>query len=1656
MFYSQFILAKKGPLGTIWIAAHLERKLRKNQVADTDIGVSVDSILFPEVPIALRLSSHLLLGVVRIYNRKVNYLFDDCSEALLKVKQAFRSTAVDLPPEESKAPYHSITLPEKFDLDDFELPDSDIFQGNSREQITLQDVDHHFLLCDASSFIETSVLQITLPGLDDGGGVPADHVLARHELFLDNIGNAGHANESADPQTSFGSMSPLKQEEDPEDRAANSESMVDGADEHADLMDYAQAPRTPGLVEEPNLSNVKDASACDDHLESEYHLMESTVKENADNVPYEDKQEVDWCSRDDTISDTIPLGPHEENGYLLGGLEIKESKPQGESPIEGNVEFVLLKESSSVSEPSTHLLDQIEAIRPDSEFTDKIIKASDVPHQEDSPTEAVNEDKTYFHSVDETDINDQRPNEVGLEKSASEISGLASTAQQVSEDVSRKDLASPGVEVPGCVGDTSNQQKSCHDGSELASENQVEFFRETPESQACQEITDSSALNLEAHGKEVASESLVFSPCNSILEHPDVTKPGDSMSTDADVKSDNAALATYGMEETAKLGTEYCITGNSEQSPKEDRVQELASEENIQVATSEADAQVHNMNSQDRLDEIVNNSRESELAAPEKLLSVPEGYIDVHRDMLVEVSPSDFGGHDEGDGGSKTAAGRKRSITESTLTEQSLNSVESSRQVRVKRTIGSVPDDDDLLSSILAGRRSSVLKVKPTPPLSEVTSTKRNRAAPRSGAPKRKVLMDDTMVLHGDTIRHQLTNTEDIRRVRKKTPCTLPEISMIQKQHMEDEIFLGTTFTGISVELASLHGQAYDLSHIRVCKNDVNDASLEIVTDSRLPSQDDKNGASLETMVEPNLASLNDKDGASLETVAELHLTSPNNENNDKGPGKSGLEDDELLIVRNNEVAEPSENLILSEIRVEEVDCTSTEVNFSQEQSKPTNDVGPDDSQMEASLNVAKVGVSLTDAGSVNPSVVAGFEPLDSIGHATSDIGDASAGMVPTASLNEYDERNSHVNMDASAVVPDQKMAVPSVELDRADIDDAQAIARGEMTDKDGDANREGETELGARDDDILPDVAKYAAVEPVPNANHGELEYNFQSEIYNTAFEEQREVEFSHGELVSVLEDGSTNNGENPEHAEAYQPSMMDAEISGFDLHDRDVISYKMGIAGYMFMGTMAVSKYLQAAFGKEAECGRKSLSMDNLLTGKSRKEASRMFFETLENAETYSKDDGNSGMQAIRYFATSVLEEFPEKASNLEARIRDVANEAEDIIAEDIIEGNDPYYHFENKVKKVTEKIDSIAVEVMNIKKSFTVKDLRPNEFSAASSSHTGKNDMVCLFWFHDSFVSPPDALFELIHLRYLAFYYDSDIPSAISKLRNLQTLIIHPVEASRNFGPARVYFTFLDLSQLRHLVSAASHALHIPEDSFQSMLMMSQLIKEAEILYIISRLEMAYAALVSLAQTIHHILNHHQYSISIHENGKLRCINKYIVFLQTFLEDFPGEANSLEGRIRDVAYETEDMIECFVSEHISSCSAHQGSLGNFRLLRVLDVLNVEFSSYSPHYLLYPPDELFELFHLRYLALAYPQNIPAAISNLQNLQTLIIHPVGASWSYLERFMVHLPRECWCMPNLRHLVSSSSHALCIPEAAVPVLENLQTLSVLDENPEKY
>ncbi|EPQ30467.1 uncharacterized protein PFL1_01993 [Pseudozyma flocculosa PF-1] len=124
MFYSEVILAKKGPLARVWLAAHMERKLSKTQFLQTSIEKSVSAIMGQEVvPMALRLSGQLLLGVVRIYSRKAKYLLEDCNEALLKIKMAFRSGAVDMTSDQLNISRNAITLQDtRTDLDIL-LPD---------------------------------------------------------------------------------------------------------------------------------------------------------------------------------------------------------------------------------------------------------------------------------------------------------------------------------------------------------------------------------------------------------------------------------------------------------------------------------------------------------------------------------------------------------------------------------------------------------------------------------------------------------------------------------------------------------------------------------------------------------------------------------------------------------------------------------------------------------------------------------------------------------------------------------------------------------------------------------------------------------------------------------------------------------------------------------------------------------------------------------------------------------------------------------------------------------------------------------------------------------------------------------------------------------------------------------------------------------------------------------------------------------------------------------------------------------------------------------------------------------------------------------------------------------------------------------------------
>ncbi|KAL1550722.1 putative late blight resistance protein R1B-17 isoform X1 [Salvia divinorum] len=111
---------------------------------------------------------------------------------------------------------------------------------------------------------------------------------------------------------------------------------------------------------------------------------------------------------------------------------------------------------------------------------------------------------------------------------------------------------------------------------------------------------------------------------------------------------------------------------------------------------------------------------------------------------------------------------------------------------------------------------------------------------------------------------------------------------------------------------------------------------------------------------------------------------------------------------------------------------------------------------------------------------------------------------------------------------------------------------------------------------------------------------------------------------------------------------------------------------------------------------------------------------------------------------------------------------------------------------------------------------------------------------------------------------------------------------------------------------------------------------------------------------------------------------------------------------------------------------------SIANVSLLRILDLSNDYNYDSSNAYYSDLPEEVFELFHLRYLAFHSGFNISEAISNLENLQTLIILPKES-----DCMSANLPDGIWRMPQLRHLLVFRFE-LPSPHGA---LEDLQTLS---------
>ncbi|XP_073099461.1 sister chromatid cohesion 1 protein 2 isoform X2 [Elaeis guineensis] len=222
MLYSQSLLSRKGPLCNIWIAAFWFKKLKKDQIADTDISSSVDKIM-PEVQISYRVLAQLLLGIVRIFSKKVDYLYHDCNEALTNIRKSFMASqrtvqneaiakprhtvtqtkkAIDVPDqrvnsaeeamptapiEAMRAPHNhvTITVPERFELDSFDLDISDECEtAKSHEQPIAQDewTDERYQTFLLNEYHRETV---THAEFNSACFTPMDDVLPSHMMDID-------------------------------------------------------------------------------------------------------------------------------------------------------------------------------------------------------------------------------------------------------------------------------------------------------------------------------------------------------------------------------------------------------------------------------------------------------------------------------------------------------------------------------------------------------------------------------------------------------------------------------------------------------------------------------------------------------------------------------------------------------------------------------------------------------------------------------------------------------------------------------------------------------------------------------------------------------------------------------------------------------------------------------------------------------------------------------------------------------------------------------------------------------------------------------------------------------------------------------------------------------------------------------------------------------------------------------------------------------------------------------------------------------------------------------------------------------------------------------------------------------------------------------
>lgn len=127
MFFSHELLSRRSPLGQIWLIAYSRRRLNRKNISGLDIvdtwygppssgardrsvrpsysrAVAVappprahgsEAVISPAAPMALRMSSILMSGIVLLYQKQQHYLLEDFSTFVTRVKDSMRMQATE-------------------------------------------------------------------------------------------------------------------------------------------------------------------------------------------------------------------------------------------------------------------------------------------------------------------------------------------------------------------------------------------------------------------------------------------------------------------------------------------------------------------------------------------------------------------------------------------------------------------------------------------------------------------------------------------------------------------------------------------------------------------------------------------------------------------------------------------------------------------------------------------------------------------------------------------------------------------------------------------------------------------------------------------------------------------------------------------------------------------------------------------------------------------------------------------------------------------------------------------------------------------------------------------------------------------------------------------------------------------------------------------------------------------------------------------------------------------------------------------------------------------------------------------------------------------------------------------------------------------------